>query len=106
MSTPNRVIAVCEGGPLDGQVFSVPLGEDGQPAPMFSRYDILGDVLYIPKAETAHTAPLQAQFAEAEMQGGKLTFVNQIAHGGAWTYTIAEVSIAADLVAAHIGTTE
>ncbi len=41
----SRLVALCEGGPLDGQVFSVT-----EAAPLFSRFT--DGVLYVPKGKT------------------------------------------------------
>lgn len=46
-----RALAVCKGGPLDGQIFSVELSADGAPLPLTSREEVIG-VLYSPTGET------------------------------------------------------
>lgn len=46
-----RVIAICEGGPLDRMTVSVELDADGLPGPLTSREEVVG-CLYVPAGAT------------------------------------------------------
>lgn len=56
-----RAIAVCKGGPLDGQHFSVLLDETGSPPPLTSRAEVAG-ALYLPGNPVDPDDELRARF--------------------------------------------
>jgi hypothetical protein len=78
-----RAIAICEGGPIGGAVFSVEVDQDGTPEPLHSRAELLG-VLYRPVSPTDLTEELSGRFY-SDLHGG-------IEHGSAWIYAAEEAT--------------
>lgn len=56
-----RAIAICKGGPLDGQHISVLLDEAGSPPPLTSRAEVAG-ALYLPGSPIDVSDELQTRF--------------------------------------------
>jgi hypothetical protein len=90
-----RIIAVCVGGPLDGQHFSVLSDEQGAPQPLTSRAEVVG-ALYCPGKELEITVEQQLGFLEESYaEGGEPSTIG-IDHDRAVEYTPFEFELGTD----------